>query len=151
MLPALLIMAMIFFFSSFEGEESTEQSLMISYILAQAGGEIRGMELSPEQLEFLAAAIDGPVRKAAHMTEYGILTLAVWLALIHWIDGKNRILSYTVVICAAYAASDEIHQCFVSERSGSPWDVLVDCAGVLIVTAILAFPRLRGKVARRAG
>jgi len=38
------------------------------------------------------------------------------------------------------AALDEFHQSFVASRTGSPWDVLIDCAGAL---AGLAFYRLR--------
>lgn len=32
-----------------------------------------------------------------------------------------------------YAMSDEYHQSFISNRSGTPWDVLVDSIGVLLV------------------
>ena len=137
-LPAVIIMALIFFFSSIEGEESGEQSLYISYFLAGAGEGLFNMELNDEEFMLLASSIDGPVRKIAHMMEYGILAAAVWFALIHWMKEEKKLYLYNILICAAYAASDEIHQSFVAERWGSPRDVLVDCVGVVIATWMIS-------------
>ncbi len=136
-LPAVIIMALIFFFSSFEGEESGEQSLLISYFLAGAEEGLFNMELTDEEFMLLASSIDGPVRKAAHMTEYGILAAAVWLALIFRMEEGKKLYLYNILICVAYAVSDEIHQSFVAERWGSPRDVLVDSVGVVIANWII--------------
>jgi VanZ family protein len=67
---------------------------------------------------------DLPLRKAAHMVEYGLL----WLL---W----RRALGTTwtaAAIAIAYAASDELHQTQVPGRRGSPADVAIDAAGVAI-------------------
>ena len=68
------------------------------------------------------------LRKLAHVTEYAILgalllraTRRPWLAL---------------GLAAAYAASDEVHQHFVSGRVGAPLDVLIDSAGVALGVAV---------------
>lgn len=69
------------------------------------------------------------VRKTAHFTIYLVLGLLVSLVLI----GKNlnikQIIIYGVLICMAYAITDEIHQIFVSGRSGEIRDIIVDTCG----------------------
>lgn len=69
------------------------------------------------------------VRKTAHFTIYLVLGLLVSLVLI----GKNlnikQIIIYGVLICMAYSITDEIHQIFVSGRSGEIRDIIVDTCG----------------------
>lgn len=71
---------------------------------------------------------DYPLRKIAHMLEYGVLALLVRRA------GKSRAQAF--VFSVLYAASDEWHQSFVPGRAGAAGDVLIDGAGAL--TALLA-------------
>jgi VanZ family protein len=65
---------------------------------------------------------DTVLRKAAHITEY-----AVFGALLYRAFGRE-----TAALAAgiAYAATDEIHQHFVSGRIGSVVDVAIDALGV---------------------
>ncbi len=136
-LPAIFIMAAIFFFSSFEGQDSTEQSLVVSYILAEAGLKINGEAVNPEKVFILAQGIDGYVRKTAHMMEYAILALSVWYAVKNWTDRKKVLYFSTAVICILYAVSDEFHQRFIRFRFGSFEDVMVDTMGVTLMIMIL--------------
>ena len=78
---------------------------------------------------------DGILRKAAHMVEFGLLWFLWWRAL-----GYGSML-LPAAVSVAYAVTDEVHQTFVSGRVGSPVDVLIDTAGVLL--AMLAVRRLR--------
>jgi VanZ like protein len=76
-------------------------------------------------------------RKIIHAASYGLLW---WL----W----HRALGYSsplaaAAIAIAYAASDEFHQSFVEGRHGTPVDVLIDTAGVLIAMALTARRRVR--------
>src|SRR5688572_29854803 len=80
-------------------------------------------------------AWDKVLRKAAHMTEFGLLWFLWWRAL-----GYGRRLQ-AVAIALGYAVTDEIHQSFVRDRVGSPVDVLIDAAGIAI--AILATRRVQ--------
>jgi VanZ family protein len=73
---------------------------------------------------------DFPLRKAAHMTEYGIL----WWLLQRALGESRRAVAAAVAI--AYAATDEFHQTFVSGRHGTPVDVLIDTAGIAIAWAL---------------
>ena len=69
---------------------------------------------------------DTILRKAAHMTEYGVLW---WL----WYRALGfRHLGVAVAITLTYAATDELHQTFVHGRHGTPVDVLIDATGVAI-------------------
>ena len=71
------------------------------------------------------------IRKAAHMTEYGLLAFLIlrWLRL----DLPfRRAAGFAFMIAVLYACTDEYHQTFVEGRGGSPWDVLIDSAGMVI-------------------
>jgi hypothetical protein len=70
------------------------------------------------------------LRKAAHMTEYGLLWWLWWRAL------GYRHAAAAVAITLLYAASDELHQHFVSGRHGTPVDVAIDAVGVAVAIAI---------------
>ena len=67
---------------------------------------------------------DTILRKGAHMTEYAILALLLFRAL------GSELSAFLFGL--AYAVSDEIHQLFVSGRHGSPVDVAIDAAGLLL-------------------
>ena len=75
------------------------------------------------------------LRKAAHMTEYGLLALLWWRAL------RTRSPLPGALIAVAYASTDEWHQTFVAGRHGAVTDVLIDAAGVAL--AILAHRLIR--------
>ena len=79
---------------------------------------------------------DTILRKAAHMTEYGVLWWLWWRAL-----GYRRV-GAAVAITLAYAATDEFHQTFVTDRHGTPVDVLIDSVGASV--AAIAIHRRRG-------
>ena len=85
---------------------------------------------------------DTVLRKGAHMTEFGLLTLLWWRAL-----GRP---APAAAIAIAYAISDEWHQSFVPTRHGSPVDVLIDTAGVLLAIGA-AHAWRRGRAERREG
>jgi VanZ family protein len=70
------------------------------------------------------------LRKLAHFSEYLALTALWWWALSTLI-GSRRALVPAVAIAVGYAITDEIHQTFVSGRTGTPRDVLIDGAGIL--------------------
>ncbi len=72
------------------------------------------------------------IRKAAHITEFAVLGGLV--SLIWMTFGRSFGFRFAVsfLISLLYAATDELHQRFVSGRSGSLFDVLVDTAGIFI-------------------
>ncbi len=85
---------------------------------------------------------DTILRKGAHMAEFGVLWFLWWWAF------RYRYAGVAAAITILYAISDEVHQHFVPTRYGSPVDVLIDTAGV-VIAMIVAF-RWRDRRARRA-
>jgi len=84
---------------------------------------------------------DTVLRKGAHMTEYGLLWWLWWRALGFGHPGP------AVAITLVYAATDEIHQTFVTGRHGSPVDWAIDAAGVgLAGLAVVLLARRRARV-----
>jgi VanZ family protein len=73
------------------------------------------------------------VRKCAHLTEYAVLALLLWRALrslSQEVQGWSpRLATYAWLGVVLYAITDEVHQAFVPNRMGSPWDVLLDSIG----------------------
>ncbi len=94
--------------------------------------------LYPDISQRAIATVHFVVRKAAHVTEYAILTSVLWRALRISLAGKSRALIAAIACVgpALFAASDEFHQSFMPSRTASPNDVLVDCVGVLLAAAL---------------
>jgi VanZ family protein len=88
------------------------------------------------------------VRKLAHFSEYFALTGLWWWALRTRIGGRRALLP-AAAIAFGYAVTDELHQTFVSGRTGTPRDVLIDAAGIL--TAAWLIRRSLDPAAVRSG
>lgn len=123
-LLTLLWMTVIFLFSSQNGEESAGLSAQLLAFLCG----IFHYTPSPDTASLLTLLL----RKAAHMTEFGILAL-LWLGTLRSGFGRFRGM-YPAAFAAAslYAATDELHQLFVNERAGQFADWLIDSAGALL-------------------
>ncbi len=97
-------------------------------------------DISPETI----ARVHLIVRKAAHLTEYGVLALLTLRALRAGADRIEKIaLGAVIGIAAIVAACDEYHQSFVASRTASPVDVAIDVTGAALALAILWVCRAR--------
>ena len=86
------------------------------------------------------------LRKLGHLIEYGILAVLLWRALRGTLrSARNlRIASIVFMVSAVFAASDEFHQSFVSSRTASLRDVMIDICGALVgLTICWIFGRSR--------
>ena len=73
------------------------------------------------------------LRKSAHISEFGMLSVLLYLAWKNTI--KMSAVKFFVFVSGfslLYAASDEFHQTFVVNRDGNIRDVLIDAAGVFL-------------------
>ncbi len=73
------------------------------------------------------------IRKAAHVTEFGVFSIAVFHGLradrYGW---KLEWAVLTLLIAVSYAGLDEWHQSFVPLRNSSFRDVVIDASGALL-------------------
>lgn len=86
------------------------------------------------------------LRKLAHLSAYGLLTLLWWRALA---PVSGRPLALAAVISFLFAVSDEYHQSFVEGRHGSPVDVAIDSLGIGGAVLLARTAWFRRTVARR--
>lgn len=128
----ILWMGVIFIFSSKTGSESTKQSDGFISITIGNIVSIFDKSLTNEEKERIIDIVEVPIRKIAHITEYFILTILVSLFVNSYKISIKNVVYITFAICILYSCSDEIHQLFVSDRSGQIIDVLIDSIGISI-------------------
>ena len=133
LIPVIIWMIFIFYMSGKTGQESSGQSGKISLFITDLLEKVR--QDSPQEMQNLQDILELVIRKAAHMTEYAILFLLSYLAMVKISMSQSRFYnrSIAVLISLLYACSDEMHQLLVPGRSGKMIDVGIDMAGVLIV------------------
>lgn len=132
-------MVVIFCFSAQPGEESGDLSEGVTYWLVSLFDGIFNLRWDESKLLEITDAIDYPIRKAAHMTEFGILSLLCYVACCTYERirvGKRRFI-VALLFVFFYAITDEVHQLFVPNRYGCFTDVLVDTTGGVIALLIL--------------
>ena len=116
----LLLIWLIFIFvmSHFDADTSSSQSGSIVEVIANI--------FNIKNIEILSLII----RKLAHITEYFILGILTINCLK---DYKIKYLYISsILFCIIYACSDEFHQLFISGRSGTIIDVLIDSIGIIL-------------------
>ncbi|MEW9699927.1 VanZ family protein [Paenibacillus sp. SI8] len=89
------------------------------------------------------------IRKLAHLLVYsilGILIIRLFVVLTRW--NLLYIFALTVLICSAYAITDEFHQSFVTGRTSMPIDVLLDTIGAVLGALVYSLISLIVKMFR---
>ena len=120
-------MLIIFFFSAQTGEQSSQSSGLVEQILSIFSfipHHIFGFEL-----QLL-------IRKGAHFTEYFVLYLLIFNAIIDY-QLLKKSLVYSLIAVFIYACTDEIHQAFVPGRACTFIDVLVDTSGGVLAMILI--------------
>jgi VanZ family protein len=79
------------------------------------------------------------IRKSGHFIGYGLIGLAWlrawWLTLPHSHFLPDALLA--LLGTALVASCDEWHQSYLPNRTGTPWDVLLDCTGAIVLQLIV--------------
>jgi len=132
-------MTFIFSMSAFQGGDSSKLSQGVGYRLCMIFYD-GFSDLPQEKQTEIVKSIEHPIRKCAHFTEYAVLGVLMYYLVLWYKNGKTA-AEITYILCTAYAASDELHQLFVSARSGQAKDVFIDScgslAGIIIIAIIL--------------
>ena len=142
-LLVLIIMFTIFIFS---GERDTISTGRSDGIITRTVEFVLGRKLNDKEKELYIDKYVVIVRKGAHFTLYFLLGLA-FISFLNEFDLNNKkLLIYTILFVFIYACSDEIHQLFVSGRSGEVLDVLIDTTGGLVSSFLYTSFRIRRKL-----
>ncbi|APH17074.1 vanZ like family protein [Clostridium sporogenes] len=121
-IPSFIWMVTIFLFSNQQAESSNKNNFFIANVLRK--GKITLFKhIDYNFLNFL-------IRKAAHITEYFILFMLLYLAFKKAFYKNPKIKASIITIL--YACTDEFHQLFIPGREGKVRDVLIDSIGVFI-------------------
>ena len=79
------------------------------------------------------------LRKTGHFIGYGLIGLA-WLRAWWMTLPRSRFLPDAFLALAGtalIASCDEWHQAYLPNRTGTPWDVLLDCTGALTLQVLV--------------
>ncbi|GIU81826.1 MAG: VanZ family protein [Acidobacteria bacterium] len=104
--------------------------------------------LFPDAPEELLQIYHGYIRKLAHVTEYAILAFfasrAFFSSSVNTIAKNWFVFSFALVV--AVACLDEFNQSFLSSRTASPFDVMLDCFGGLVMILLFFAFKAIGKL-----
>jgi VanZ family protein len=85
------------------------------------------------------ATIHFYIRKSGHFAGYGLLAL-MWLRAWRMTLPRSSFLTDALLALmgtALTATADELHQTFLPGRTGTPWDVLIDCSGAIALQLVV--------------
>jgi VanZ family protein len=120
-------------------------------VILLESSELFGANHTSGPLRLIWEAIFGPVtnvrwnmihfmiRKSGHFFGYGFIGVAWlrawWMTLpqSHFLEDTFLALLGTSLV----ASLDELHQSYLPNRTGSPWDVMLDCMGALTLQLIV--------------
>ena len=155
LIAAIVTAALIFWFSAQKGARSQAMSDPLTLHMARM---LRPdfMTLSRRARRSYLEMLSNVVRKNAHFCEFMLLGFNLMGTMrFYFLDVPDAACRLRAMgIAVLYAASDELHQLFVSERSAQVLDVLIDSAGsvtgTLIMTLCLALlARLETRLSER--
>ncbi|WIV12107.1 VanZ family protein [Proteiniborus sp. MB09-C3] len=124
-IAVIIWMALIFYLSHQSATKSNDLSTGITEKI------IRTVERVAPDLELDLGNFNHITRKNAHFFAYLILGILVINTQRYGNVHGYRKIVLALTICVFYAISDEIHQLFISGRSGQFKDVLIDTVGAI--------------------
>lgn len=141
--PALIMIYIIFNFSQQTGDVSSGLSLKVSQKIVVTVNDVFDRNWNEAQMDHYVERIHYYVRKAAHITEYFILAITITLPL-YVVFGLRHVFLFIIsaFLCIFLACADEYHQTFISGRTGTPRDVLIDSIGIfsgILVSQVFCF------------
>ena len=129
-LPALAAAIAIFAFSTYMSESITQ-------IILEIANQVRMIDLQKLDLVELYMSLSVPVRKSAHIIEFGGFNVTLLFALYVWDMRGKPWVRQAFLLTFLYACSDELHQIFVPGRAGLVSDVIIDMLGVCVLALVL--------------
>lgn len=140
----ILWMVLIFSFSSDSAEVSTKKS---DSVIIKTVEFFLDKDLSEDEEEKWTTYFVVPVRKGAHFLVYLVLGVLLISFCKEFLPIDRKLVLLSVFLAFLYACSDEVHQLFVSGRSGQVSDVILDTIGAFV--GIMGYKFIYNKVRRR--
>lgn len=137
LLPAFLMMILIFFFSSQPAEDSSHLSISFSLTLIRFFVHFLRLSVSETNLLLFADSIHAFIRKAAHSTEYACLSLLVFFPFYIYKKIQTKSYLFVILFCFFYACTDELHQLFVPGRACRFLDICIDTFGAILAMSCI--------------
>lgn len=138
----ILWMIVIFSFSSADANKSTSTSDKVITTMIEIKDKITNNETPNNEKEIIVKNSSFYIRKLAHITEYLILGFLMFNLLKQY---SVTNIYYAIGLSILYSCTDEFHQLFISGRSGSIRDVLIDSIGILIGTYLYKLLFIKNK------
>ena len=138
----ILWMIVIFSFSSVVANKSTGTSDKVITTMIEIKDKITNNETPNNEKEIIVKNSSFHIRKIAHITEYLILGFLMFNLLKQY---SVTNIYYAIGLSILYSCTDEFHQLFISGRSGSIRDILIDSIGILIGTYLYKLLFIKNK------
>ncbi len=138
----ILWMIVIFSFSSADANKSTSTSDKVITTMIEIKDKITNNETPNNEKEIIVKNSSFYIRKIAHITEYLILGFLMFNLLKQY---SVTNIYYAIGLSILYSCTDEFHQLFISGRSGSIRDILIDSIGILIGTYLYKLLFIKNK------
>lgn len=138
----ILWMIVIFSFSSADANKSTGTSDKVITTMIEIKDKITNNETPNNEKEIIIKNSSFYIRKIAHITEYLILGFLMFNLLKQY---SVTNIYYAIGLSILYSCTDEFHQLFISGRSGSIRDILIDSIGILIGTYLYKLLFIKNK------
>ncbi|MBE5861177.1 MAG: VanZ family protein [Butyrivibrio sp.] len=140
--PAIIMMCLIFTFSSQDADTSSALSYKVGVEVLTVTNDVFDQGWTMSHIAALSEQYQHYIRKLAHFTEYLILAITVAFPLyVYGVRGISLIFM-AGFICVGYACLDEYHQSFIAGRTPMKKDIAIDSIGSfigIIMTRILGF------------
>ena len=142
----LLVLIIMFTIFKFSGENNIKSDSRSDGIIIKTTEFILNRKLTDNEKRLYIKKYAIYIRKTAHFTLYFLLGLFYISFLNEFNLDNKKLFIYTIIFIFIYACSDEIHQLFISGRSGEILDVLIDTLGGVSSSSIYTIFKVRRKL-----
>lgn len=146
----IAMMTVIYRFSASPAPDSSNLSGGVCEKIVSEAVRIFRLSWDKAQQRYWAEALETPIRKCAHFTEYAFLgiLLRIHQESLGFLGYRVR-LHHGILFGCLYAATDELHQYFVPGRACRLMDVGIDTAGAAFGILLAEFILFRFLKSRR--
>lgn len=125
----IFMLGVTFWFSSQKGMNSHNMSINVCEKIVAFLDYNAKLELDEKQYYNFVGFLDTPIRKVAHMAEYAVLGVVLYVIVSAYTGEIWKRIVCVIGLLVLAGSMDEIHQLYVAAREGKWQDVVVDVIG----------------------